>query len=121
MTSKHQIDHLLPLRPVVFAVLLVLRVSPLHGYAVMKRVNDHLGREALVGPGTLYRTLKELRDARWIEHTEAPRDTDEVDGRRQYYRLTVLGRQVVEAEARRVAALLRLGDLANVVSARVRG
>ena len=53
-----------PLRPVVFAVFLALNEHALHGYAIMKAVNDRLRHRAIVGPGTLYRTLKELRDHR---------------------------------------------------------
>lgn len=100
----------LPLRPVTLAVLLVLRRTPLHGYAVMERVNEHLGKRALVGPGTLYRTLKELREDGLLRHAEPPGDPAEVDGRRSYYTLTDLGRQVAAAEVRRLAGLLDAAD-----------
>jgi DNA-binding PadR family transcriptional regulator len=109
------IEELIPLRPVVFALLLVLRSAPLHGYGIMRRVNDHLGREALVGPGTLYRVLKELRDADLIEHTEPPDDDADVDARRQYYRLTERGAAAVEAEARRITALMHEANLGALV------
>lgn len=109
------IEDLLPLRPVVFALLLVLRTAPLHGYGIMRRVNDHLGREALVGPGTLYRVLKELREADLIEHTAAPAGEVDVDARRQYYRLTPRGDAAVGAEARRIATLMHVADLGTLV------
>lgn len=117
MSNPTPIEDHLPLRPVVFALLLVLRSAPLHGYGIMQRVNAHLGREALVGPGTLYRTLKELRDQRLIEHTALPAEDLDVDARRQYYRLTKLGAAVVEAEARRVTTLMQVADLVDLVSA----
>lgn len=109
-------DDFLPLRPVVFAIFLVLRAAPLHGYGIMQRVNQRLGRNALLGPGTLYRTLKELRDEGLIRRAEAPDDEEEPDARRHYYGLTDLGESVVGAEARRVAALLRDGAFDDLVS-----
>ena len=115
MNRDASVEELLPLRPVVFALLLVLRVGPLHGYGIMQRVNSHLGREALVGPGTLYRVLKELRDAGLIEHSEPPGDESDVDARRQYYRLTGHGSLVVKAEAERIAGLMRLTDLGTML------
>lgn len=118
MNDATRIDAVLPLRPVVFALLLMLRGEPLHGYGIMRRVNTHLGREALVGPGTLYRVLKELRGFGFIEHTGAPAANREVDARRQYYRLTKRGSAVVEAEARRIANLMHEADLGDLVASR---
>jgi DNA-binding PadR family transcriptional regulator len=111
MNRQTPIDEMLPLRPVVFALLLVLRSAPLHGYGIMRRVNEHLGRQALLGPGTLYRVLKELREADLIEHTDLPSDNPDVDSRRRYYRLTPRGDAAVEAEAARISALMRTADL----------
>jgi len=79
-------EELLPLHPVQLSILLVLRSGAVHGYGIMKRVNDGFGRRELVGPGTLYRTLKEMRDADLIEPGEPPVHEEDVDGRRQYYR-----------------------------------
>ncbi len=98
-------EGLLPLRPVVFAILLVLRGGDLHGYAIMKRVNERIGRRAVLGPGTLYRTLKDMREQELLKYAPAGKAT--VDERRSYYRLTDLGREVVEAEASRLKGLMR--------------
>lgn len=108
-------EELLPLHPVQLAILLVLRTGAVHGYGIMKRVNDHFGRRELVGPGTLYRTLKAMREAELIEPCEPPEAEEDVDGRRQYYAVSDRGEAVVEAEARRLITMLqeaRLGDLA---------
>ena len=93
------------LRPVVFALLLTLSEGDLHGYAIMKRVNERLGHRAIVGPGTLYRNLKELRDTGWIAHADGP---EEEDARRRYYTLTPAGRGVAAGEAARMAELVGL-------------
>ncbi len=104
----------LPLRPVVFGILVVLREAPLHGYGIMQRANEHIGQQAILGPGTLYRTLKELRAQGLIEHTAA---VDGEDARRQYYCLTATGHRVATAEARRLAELVRRADVSLLVSA----
>lgn len=114
MTSDDIHRHL-PLRPVVFAVLLVLRAEPAHGFGIMERANGHLGEHVLVGPGTLYRTLKEMRAAGYVEHADPPAGESGTDGRRQYYRLTSRGLAVCDAEARRIAALLTGSDLGHLL------
>lgn len=103
----------LPLRPVVFAILLVLRGRSLHGYGIMKAANAHVGHQALLGPGTLYRTLKEMRERGLIEHA-AP--APGADARRRNYRLTDFGERVVAAEAERLAGLLVHGELGGLIS-----
>jgi len=89
------------LRPVVFAILIALSGESRHGYGIMKLVNERMGRRAVLGPGTLYRTLKELRDDGLIEYAPAPADAD---SRRRYYRITAAGRHAARAEAARMAA-----------------
>lgn len=106
-------DELLPLRPTVFGILTVLCDGPLHGYGIMKRANEHLGRQALLGPGTLYRTLKEMRELGLLDHAE-PMPGE--DARRQYYRLSSLGDEVVRAEADRLAELIRSARLDEALS-----
>lgn len=98
-------ESFLLLRPLVFSILLLLKKEKLHGYSIMKKVNDNAGKRIILGPGTLYRTLKEMRDMGLVDHTEAPRGGTN-DDRRSYYALTPLGRRVVRAEAARIGRLL---------------
>ncbi len=105
---------LLPLRPSVFAMLLVLNGGDMHGYGIMKRVNESGGTGGLLGPGTLYRTLKEMRHLGLVTYTKAPEQTDN-DERRSYYTLTSFGREVVVAEATRIARLMKDGQLAEIL------
>ena len=115
--DAHTLEQL-PLRPVVFAILLVLRAGPLHGYGVMQRVNKHLGKRALLGAGTLYRTLKEMREATLIEPAPTPparANAPDSDKRRHYYRLSDQGDRLVAAEARRLGLLMRAADLGDAL------
>ncbi len=108
-------ESLLPLRPTVFAMLLVLNGGDRHGYGIMKRLNESGGGGGLLGPGTLYRTLKEMRGLGLVEYTEPPDPADNDDERRSYYALTSFGREVVVAEANRIARLMRDGQLAEIL------
>lgn len=103
MEPDRRIEELLPLRPLIFAVLLGLGQGRRHGYAIMQDANERLSYRAIVGPGTLYRTLKEVREQGLIEPCASPPGKD---ARRQYYRLTDLGRRVAQAEALRMSGLV---------------
>ncbi len=89
-----------PLRPLIFQILLLLNESELHGYGIMQAINERAGRNVILGPGTLYRTLKELRDEGFIEESPA------ADDRRRVYRLSDAGERAARGEAERMAAIV---------------
>jgi DNA-binding PadR family transcriptional regulator len=97
-----------PLPPVAFHILLALAGEDLHGYAIMRQVEQQtLGRVRL-GPGTLYGSLKTLLVARLIEEVELRANEDLSSERRRYYHLTSAGRKLARSEAENLADLLRL-------------
>jgi DNA-binding PadR family transcriptional regulator len=89
-----------PLRPLIFQILLLLNESEIHGYGIMQAINERAGRSVILGPGTLYRTLKELRDQGLIE--ESPT----TDDRRRVYRLSDEGKRAARTEAERMSAIV---------------
>ncbi len=95
-------ETLLPLRPLMFDFLLLFNQEERHGYGLMLEQNDKGGRQVL-GPGTLYRTLREMQQLGLIqpagENGEGTKD-------RRYYCITPFGRQVAAAEAARMASLV---------------
>ena len=99
-------DDLLPLTPAVFHILLALSEGKKHGYAIMQDVEEITGGRLAMGPGTLYGSIKRMLQSKLIEETKAPHHDD--DPRRRYYRLTDFGSHVANAEARRLAALVRI-------------
>ncbi len=104
-----------PLKPLDFAILLALNERDRHGYGIMKLVNQQLRRRALLGPGTLYRTLKELREAGLIDYASAPADAD---SRRRYYRITPQGRRAAQLEATRMANWVDLARTGRLLDAK---
>jgi DNA-binding PadR family transcriptional regulator len=89
----------LPLSPQQFHILLSLARQDRHGYGVIQDVAARTGQT--MGTGTLYTAIARLAALELIE------DTGEEDGRRRHYRLTRLGRAVLDAEAARLEALVR--------------
>jgi DNA-binding PadR family transcriptional regulator len=96
---------LLPLRPVVFQVLLSLAEGERHGYAIVQDIADRSTARLQLEPGNLYRTLKYMLDEGLIEESDRRPVPGRDDERRRYYRITRFGRQVAIAEAARLEAL----------------
>ncbi len=114
--SREEVAEVEPLRPLVFAILLALNEQHRHGYGIMKVVNRQLRRRALLGPGTLYRTLKELREDGLIAYAPAPTDAD---SRRHYYQLTPRGRRAARFEAARMAAWVDVARASRLLEGQV--
>ncbi|HSR70263.1 MAG TPA: PadR family transcriptional regulator [Acidobacteriota bacterium] len=103
--ARSQAENLLPLKPVVYLLLLALAEEPCHGYGVKKKVEDISQGQVKLDPGTLYRWMGRLLDDAWVEDDERPRPDE--DERRRYYRLTPRGRQMMELESQRLERLLQ--------------
>ena len=102
------VDSFLPLKPHWFHILLSLAGEEQHGYAIMQDVLERSGGKIRLWPATLYGTLKRLIEADLILESEERPAPELDDARRRYYRLTLLGRQVLEAESVRLEGLVRL-------------
>lgn len=103
--SQRAAADLLPLRPVVFHVLLSLADAERHGYAIVQDIAQRSTARLQIEPGNLYRTLKFMLDEGLIEESDRRPVAGKDDERRRYYRITRFGRQVATAEATRLEAL----------------
>jgi DNA-binding PadR family transcriptional regulator len=111
-----RIHGFLPLKPAWFHILLALGDGAQHGYAIRARAEERSGGTARLWPATLYGSIHQMVEEGFIEALEGEADPDD-DARRQYYRLTPLGRDVLRAEASRLEALV----LAARTSAELKG
>ncbi len=104
-----------PLTETTFLILLSLRSGPRHGYAIMKDVLSLSEKRITLSTGTLYGAIKRLLDQAWIIRLDDAAEADfagMVDGRGQkVYRLTDLGRLVLDAEIERLDLLVRKARL----------
>ncbi|HEX9885949.1 MAG TPA: PadR family transcriptional regulator [Longimicrobiales bacterium] len=96
-----------PLTSSVLHVLLALSRGPVHGYGVLRRVEEDSGLR--MGPGTIYGTLGRLQDAGLVEDAGEDRE-DPRRGRR--FAITPAGRDILQAEAERIR---RLGVLTSAL------
>jgi DNA-binding PadR family transcriptional regulator len=97
----------LPLKPVVFHILLALAEQESHAYGVIQGVREQSEGRIRLETGPFYRHLRKLLDGGIVE--ESPKRPPDDDVRRgAYYRLTRFGREVVKAEGRRLAGLVSL-------------
>lgn len=103
----------IPLRPPVFHILLALTKADLHGLGIAEEVERATDGTIELGPGTLYRSLKEMTERGLVREVEAPQA--DADPRRKYYRVTGAGRALVSAEAARLERLVRVARERDVL------
>src|SRR6202140_4378529 len=100
-------DTYLPLKTNWFHILLSLAGGEQHGYGIMQEVLERSGGKVRLWPATLYGSLKRLIEAELIQESDERPAPEFDDARRRYYRLTTLGRQVLDAECDRLQELVR--------------
>jgi DNA-binding PadR family transcriptional regulator len=97
-----------PLPSATFHILLAVADEDRHGYAIIQDVAARTNGELKLSAGTLYRSIQRmLEQGLLVEPRERPEPSLD-DERRRYYRITPFGRTVAEAEARRLAQLVRM-------------
>lgn len=101
--TTHVESHL-PLKPLVFQVLLALSDGDRHGWSLVRDVQQRGGFGRLM-PGNFYRTLRAMLAEGLIEESGERRSADD-DERRRYFRLSTLGRDVAAAEASRLETVV---------------
>jgi DNA-binding PadR family transcriptional regulator len=97
-----------PLPSTAFNILLALAGEDLHGYAIMRQVEQQTCGRVRLGPGTLYGSLRTLLEASLIEELDVNSSSEESSERRRYYRLTSAGLKLVRSEVEGLAQTLRV-------------
>ena len=109
---KRKLD---PLPSAAFNILLALAGEDLHGYAIMRQVEQQTCGRVRLGPGTLYGSLRTLLEANFIKELEASSDSDDSSERRRYYRLTSAGLKLVRSEVEGLAQTLRVARTKHIL------
>lgn len=104
--SRPDPEALLPLKPVVFQVLLSLVDGERHGYGIVQEIAERSSARLQLEPGNLYRTLRYMLDEALIESSDRRPPPGQDDERRRYYRITRFGQRVAAAEAARLVELV---------------
>lgn len=100
------LDHLLPLKPKVLHVLLAVADGPRHGYGIMQEVAERTDGQVKLWPAALYALLRDLEKADFIAESGHRPAADEDDERRRYFALTPHGKRLLDAEVRRLEAIV---------------
>ena len=104
-----------PLPAAAFQILMALVDEDLHGYEIMRRVEEQTAGRLRLGPGTLYSSIQALLEAGFIAEVSQRPDDAAGDERRRYYRLTAAGRKAGREEAERLADLLRVARAKKIL------
>ena len=103
------------LTPAQFHILLTLSEGERHGYGIMQEIRSRTDGALELGPGTLYRSIKQLLERRLIVEVDGGIDgTGEEGNRRRSYALTPEGRARTAEEAQRLKALVQWAEDALV-------
>ena len=98
----------LPLHNNWFHILLSLVGADQHGYGIMQEVLERTNGTVRLWPATLYGSLKRLISDGLIEESDERPVAELDDARRRYYRLTGLGRTVLDLEFERLQSMVRM-------------
>ena len=100
------VAELQPISEAVFFILASLAKEPRHGYALLKDIEALSEGRVHLSTGTLYGALWRLLESGWIERFQ----TDDTSRAKQSYRLTALGRTVLQQEHDRMRQLTRIAS-----------
>ena len=109
---KRKLD---PLPSAAFQILLSLADEDLHGYGIMRQVEQQTSGRMRLGPGTLYSSIQALLEDGLIQEVDRSGRPEATDERRRYYRLTMAGRKLARSEAERLADLLRVARAKKIL------
>ena len=93
--------NLLPLSETMHYILLALR-QPLHGYAIMQKIEQMSKGNVILAAGTLYGAIENLNKHGWIEPVIGGTD------RRNVYKITDEGIEILKIERERLLNIISL-------------
>jgi len=105
--SDLDLQKFLPLKTHWFHIMLSLAAKEQHGYGMIQEILDRTDGKVRPWRATLYGSLKRMIEADLIEESKERPLPELDDPRRRYYRLTTLGRRVLDAEGERLQELVR--------------
>ena len=101
MTIQDDTSKYLPLTEATYYIMLTL-IEPLHGYAVMQRVEQISQGTVKVGPGTLYGVFDTIEKAGLIVMAKE-------ESRRKSHTLTPKGKTVLASQVKRLEIMTNNG------------
>ena len=109
MTRRKTTDGVGSMPPLMLQILLAVADRPTHGYAMLQEIEQRMDASYEIGAGTLYRTLRRLTEAGWIEEAD-----DDEHRQRRVYTITALGHEHMTREVDRLQRLVAWADAVGV-------
>ncbi len=100
------VERLLPLKPKVLHILLAVADGPRHGYSIMQGVGERTEGQVGLWPAALCGLLRGLEKADFMVEADIRPAAEKDDERRRYFALTPHGKRVLDAEVRRLEAIV---------------
>jgi len=85
----------------IFLILLAM-LRPVHGYGIMQQLTELTEGEVVIGPATMYTTLKKMKTAGWI--------SEQKDGDKILYEVTQQGAAVLQKDYDRRRHMMTLAE-----------
>ena len=95
-----------PLSESTYLVLLALTKEPLHGYGIIKKIEQYSDGEIVLAPGTLYGVLTNLQKQKLIELVTAEKESRQ----KKIYQLTNEGHTSFSLEYERIKKMLTISN-----------
>lgn len=92
-----------PLSEPTYLILLALLNEPLHGYGIIKTIEEISDQEYEIAPGTLYGVLKNLEKQKAIQVVGVDMD----NRKKKIYAITEIGQAMLKQEQQRYEKLLK--------------
>jgi DNA-binding PadR family transcriptional regulator len=109
--KNNEIQELLPLSLPIFHMLVSLMEGERHGYALKREILQRTEKRINLGSGALYGAINKMLEQGLIVESDERPDPHLDDERRRYYRITPLGRRVLQAETARLRDLVQLAQM----------
>ena len=104
--SSKDLERHLPLKSQWLHILLALSEEARHGSGIVRAVLQETEGKVQLWPTTLYAALDELAELGWIEEVSDPAERPKGESeKKRFFRMTLLGAQILAAEAKRLQAL----------------
>ncbi len=85
----------------IFLILLTM-LRPVHGYGIMQQLSELTDGEVVIGPATMYTTLKKMKAAGWI--------SEQKDGDKILYQMTEEGKTILQKDYNRRRLMMALAE-----------
>lgn len=105
MSAETSLESLSPLKPAWFHILLALSEGVRHGQGIRDAVESRTEGRVKLYPANLYGSVRDMTELALLEPLPEAEQPDD-DQRRQYYRLTSRGRELLRVEADRLQSLV---------------